>query len=335
MIRLLALAILTATLALSGAAAAAPSGGVREGLSGEAATKFDEGSRLYRAGTFAAAREAFLAAYARSGDRRVLYNVAVCDKAVGRYARAILVLRSSLTASEPELPAEYVQRVSDTIATLARYVAVVNVRPVDATSGEAIAEPSLIVDREAMHGASVPLDTGLHEIVVAKEGYEAATATVDVRAGDVRDITVPLTPAKALDPSAPPTSEPSAAPARARLRLSTDNPRDRITLDGVVVATRGVDLDVPAGEHHLSIARDGAPSKEIDLVLRPDETRDLRVSLPAGRAGISPWWFVGGGLVLATATAVGVYFATRPTTFEGSSAGTLNPFVVPAAFAFE
>jgi hypothetical protein len=47
---------------------------------------------------------------------------------------------------------------------------------------------------------------------------------------------------------------------------------------------------------------------------------------------MSPWWFVGGGAVIAgiAATAI-VLSSSRSTKFEGNSSGTLNPYVIPAS----
>ena len=68
------------------------------------------------------------AASISSGEPRVLYNVAVCEKALGQYARAIGTLKRSLTPTGHVLPSDYTQRVAETIATLSRYVAFVTRR---------------------------------------------------------------------------------------------------------------------------------------------------------------------------------------------------------------
>lgn len=380
---LAALVMVVALVALAAPAAWAQPGktpGLRESLSDEAGSRFDEGSRLYRAAEFSAAREAFLAAYAKSGDPRILYNVAVCDKSLGRYARAITTLRSSLASTGRPLSSEYTQRASETIATLSRYVAFVSV-------STSVDGATITVDGEVLRDNPVPLETGTHTVSALKEGFETASESVQVKAGETREVKLTLAPSQSpgeaaircLGPSpcdvfvddeafgrAPVTVARSAGlhriqvfvggkkvdertvefrngtsvavtlsarpPAVARLRLATDNADDRITIDGTPSGRSGLDVELEPGEHHVLISRPGGATKSVDVLLRPNETRDMRVSLDE-KKGISPWWFIGGGVLLAGATAAGIFFATRPTTYEGSNAGTLNPFVIPASRA--
>lgn len=298
----------------------AADGSVRETLRDDAREQFDQATRLYQAAEITAARDAFLAVYAQSGDPRVLYNVAVCDKALGRYARAIGTLRSSLSPARAEpLPADYVVRAKDSIAALSRYVAFATLRA-------SVDDAAFAIDGETVLLRDIPaaLEPGQHTISATKEGYDKATTTVQVKAGDAIDVLLTLVK----------SPQPSAATI-ARLRVTTDHLGDAITVDDNRAVTSGRDIELPAGEHRVVVARPDGSSKTMDIVLRPNETRDLRIGFGDERksssAGVSPWWFVLGGSVLAAGAAVGVFFATRPTTFEGSSAGTLNPYVVPAS----
>jgi len=228
------------------------------------------------------------------------------------------------------------------------------------------------VDGEVLRENPTDVDPGSHVIAASKDGFETATTTVTVKAGDTPRVSLALTPS-----SSPGTAklvcvgEPSCelrigdevigrgtasvsrttgsyvvrafaagrlwserrvditngvtvdvaligVPAPlARLRIMTDRPDDVVTIDA-------------PGEHRVIIARPSGESKTIDVLLRDNETRDLRVALEE-KKGVSPWWFVAGGVVLAGATTAVIVVATRPTTFEGNSAGTLNPYVVTAS----
>jgi tetratricopeptide (TPR) repeat protein len=95
---------------------------VRDALSGEALGAFDRGSTLFEDADFAGARAEFEHAYDLAGEPRILYNVAVCDKMLHKYTRAIDSLERSLREGGKQLPAEYVNRTKETIATLAPYV---------------------------------------------------------------------------------------------------------------------------------------------------------------------------------------------------------------------
>ena len=350
---------------------------LRDSLAEDERAKFDEGSRLYRESRFAEAREAFLVAYATSNDPRLLFNVAVCDKALGRYARAIATLKKSLATTGRPLPADYTQRAAEAIATLSRYVAFLTIEsPLDGAS--------FSVDGEPVRELPVALETGPHVVVATKDGYEAATQTVTAIAGEALRVT--LAPAPSTKPgiatvtcvrvarceirvgdellgAAPVTFSRGAGSYVVRatvngrawseqrvelqngrvvqvalvgrelpvahLRVTTDRADDAVVVDGQKAGRSGIEVEVPTGEHRVVISRRDGPSKTVDVLLRDNETRDLRVTLDEPRSGISAWWFVGGGALLAGAATV-VFVATRPTKFEGSAAGTLNPYVVPA-----
>ena len=356
---------------------------LRESLGDDAGAKFDDGSRLYKISQFAEAREAFLAAYAKSGDPRVLYNVAVCDKSLGRYARAIAILRKSLAGTDRALPAAYTQKVSETIATLSRYVAFVTVQ-------STVEGTTITVDGEPLRENPTPLETGNHTIGYGKDGYESGSTPITVKAGESQTISV--TPQRSQTPGAAHIScvgvgarpceiriggeSLGAAPVtftrdegsyvvkafvdgrawaeqrvelhngstveiglvgrvvqNGRIRVTTDRYDDVVAVDGKSTGRSGIEVELPPGEHRLVISRADGASKSIDVLLGENETRDLRVTLDEKRSGVSPWWFVGGGVVLAgVATAAIVIISNnRPTRFEGSSAGSLNPYVVPAS----
>ena len=365
-------------LAAPDAAARPPPAAVRDTLDAEAKADFDAGAQLFRQGQVREARDAFLAAYARSNEPRVLFNVAVCDKQLGHHAQAIATFKKSLAAADRPLPREYIERTAEALATLRRYVASVTV---DTSVEGAVVR----VDGEVLRENPTDVDPGSHVIAASKDGFETATTTVTVKAGDTPRVSLALTPS-----SSPGTAklvcvgEPSCelrigdevigrgtasvsrttgsyvvrafaagrlwserrvditngvtvdvaligAPAPlARLRIMTDRFDDVVTIDGVRAGKSGVESELAPGEHRVIIARPSGESKTIDVLLRDNETRDLRVALEE-KKGVSPWWFVAGGVVLAGATTAVIVVATRPTTFEGNSAGTLNPYVVTAS----
>jgi hypothetical protein len=371
-LRILAVVLSVCTIATS--ASAEPP--VRDALSGEARESFDEGARLYRDKRPAQAREAFAAAYAKSNDPRVLFNVAVCEKALGRYARAVSTLERSLSLIDPNQNREYAERARNAISTISQYVGKVVID--SKTEGVSIA-----IDGEPVRERVVTLEIGEHVIEARREGFESETRKVALAAGETVAVAFAL---KAIEqkssasiacPEAPScvievdgerlgqgpvafNGAPGAYTVRAtvggqpyaqerlqleaghtakvslagrqlpRLRVSTDRNEDAISVDGVFRGNGSIEIDLFPGEHRLSVSRPGATAKTMELALRERETRDLRLSLPEERSGISTWWFVGGGVVLAGAAAATVYAVTRPTQYEGASAGALNPGLIPA-----
>ncbi|CAN5349230.1 hypothetical protein BH09MYX1_BH09MYX1_35130 [soil metagenome] len=375
--RLLSSLLGLAMLLVVAVAHAAPT--VRDSLAADARAKFDEGSQLYKSSAFAEAREAFLAAYAKSGDPRLLFNVAVCDKSLGRYARAMSTLSRSLANPDRPLPVEYTQRATEAIATLSRYVAFVSLR----SSTEGV---TYLVDGEEIRENPAPLETGSHRIEARRDGYEPMNRAVDVRAGERTTLDFPLEPSRRpgvahvackserpctiriggeilgnapLDIRRNPGTYVVAAlvdgrtfddraitfengadfdvsfsgrpSLPARLRVITNDPGDMISIDGKDAGRSGIESELPPGEHRVLVSRPGATAKTVEVLLRDNETRDVRVELEAKGGGPSPWWFVGGGVLVAGAAVSILYFVLRPTTFEGSTAGTLNPGVVAAS----
>lgn len=348
---------------------------VRDSLTGEARSQFDEGTRLFQARRYAEARQAFAQAAKTSGDTRVLFNAAVCDKELGRYARAITTFRES---AGPAAAPAFRARVDAAVATLLRYVASVELEV-------NVADASVWVDDAPVAGGLVMLDPGTHRVEARRTGYTSAATNVTVTAGDSRRLTLSLQPegGNALlrcEPVVPCeitvdgqrlgrapvtfTGKPGTYTARAlvdgrtwaeesfvlrqgdtielplrrieskpaRLRVSTDEPRDMVWIDGSARGRSGAEIELSPGSHHVQVESSDKTYRAVDLVLREAEVRDLRLSGgEAKSSGISPWWFVGGGVLVAGVATTAILLATRSTRYEGSGAGTLNPYVVPAS----
>lgn len=297
-------------MCVTATAAAAPS--LRDAIDGEARQAFDDGTRLYKDARYEEAAERFRAAYRASGDRRLLFNVAVCEKAVGRNVRAIHELEESL-AERPKLPPEYIERTEEALAALRTHVATVTVET-------SVPDAVVRVDGQPASAGMLLVDEGPHVLTAEKPDYETASERIEARGGERSRVRLVLVPER------PP-------PRPAHLHVRSDRSEDTIAIDGSARGLGPVDAELPPGEHQVVIARPGGSSKTMSILLREGEARDLRVSLPEEqKGGISPWWFVAGGAILAGAATTTILLATQPTKFEGSTAGTLNPYVVTAGF---
>ncbi|MBL0197056.1 MAG: hypothetical protein IPQ09_23080 [Myxococcales bacterium] len=69
---------------------------IREDLPASVHSKWDTALVLFGAGNWGAARTEFLDVYNESKNPRVLFNVAICEKNTGQYARAIATLSGEL-----------------------------------------------------------------------------------------------------------------------------------------------------------------------------------------------------------------------------------------------
>ena len=364
-----------------GVASAAP---VRNSLVPEQRVMFDEASKLYREKRYVDAREGFLNVFSKSGDARVLFNVAVCEKALGRYAEAMASIDRSLSLLGPAATPDFIARATSALEALSAYVGSVRIE----ANTEGV---TFTVDGLASKEAVVRLDSGEHTIVAQKPNFVPASQRVNVVAREQRTIRFELVP---VDPNGGATVQcdspreclieidgvtlgkapvrlsraPGSYRVRAtvggrpfgekqielvsgtstsisivgqslpRLRVVTDRLDDSVTIDGAFVGKGNVEAELFAGEHTVTVASSKGQHRSLDLVLREREIRDVHVTLrdretdgPADRSSrISPWWFIGGAAILAGAAATTIYFATAPTTYEGSGAGSLNPYVVTA-----
>lgn len=180
-------------------------------------------------------------------------------------------------------------------------------------------DASVLLDGREVGLAPVVLDVapGLHEIIVRAPGYREIRSTVDVKGDAETTLDVQL----------------ERDTRTARLRVVA-GPEDSIAIDGRVASASSFDGVVATGEHRVVISRADAETQAFEVALREGETRDMRVTLrEKSSRGVPGWvWAVGGAVILGGASTA-IYFAARPTEFEGSTPGTLSPRVVPATFS--
>ena len=164
---------------------------VREQLSPEAQKQWDAALALYKAGQWDGARTSFNAAYDASKNPRVLFNVAVCEKNLGRYARAIEVFRKELVDGKGELSAEEVADVKAQIAGLEQFVASLTID---------VNEPGaeIFVDETKIGVAPLPgpvsVSVGERRVRATKAGFAEAREAIELRGGATGRVALKLAP---------------------------------------------------------------------------------------------------------------------------------------------
>lgn len=208
---------------------------VRDALKGPAREAFDRGSQLFANDDFAAARTEFERAQELSGEPRILYNVAVCEKSLHRYGKATEALERSLALGGGTLPKSYTERVNDTLATLAPFVSTLAVN---------VSEPGarVFVDNEEL-GLSplarpLRVDVGEHVVIARKTGYLETPKQVRVTSG---------TPAK-VDIVLEPTQRKSDVSVDAN-----GVARARVLIDGVDVGAAPFTGVLEVGRHAITV----------------------------------------------------------------------------------
>jgi hypothetical protein len=218
---------------------------------------------LFGSKNFGPARAEFTRAHDLSHEPRLLYNLAVCDKELGRYGRALAELRQSLVEGGTKLPASYVTAVRDTIGLLEPLVT-----PLEIDSDPAGA--TVLVDGESVGATPLPagvlVDIGDHEIVVRRTSFVENVRRVTAVGGHPVELHITLEPLV----------------QRGRLVVQASDPTGEagtVTVDGVEVGRAPWSGQVAAGVHIVA-----ARSQGYSVAPRPAEvgsggTTDLALAL--------------------------------------------------------
>lgn len=232
-------------------------------LKGDAKEAFRRATNLFEVGNYDAARVEFEQAHTLSADARVLYNVAVCDKELERYARAIDVLERSLDQGGSELPRRYVRRVEQTIRALRPFVTTMTVR----TSHEGA---SVLIDDEPAGrtplDGPLSVDVGEHIVRLEKSGFRGEPVRVKARSG--QPVSVDL------------TLEPVVRQQRIRVTASgVAGERAEVLVDGVVVGEVPWTGFVETGQRRITVRAQGFAPRTRSVDVKTGSVPTINVSL--------------------------------------------------------
>jgi hypothetical protein len=183
-----------AVLSLAASAWALPPKPIRDELSGEAASKFDLGVEAAKSDKWLPARDAFLRAWELSRNPRVLFNVAVSEKNLSRFDRAIQFFRMELDAGKGTLTPDETLRVQQNIQALEKFTGTLKLE---------VSEPGATVLLAEEEIGKTPIDPRIiapHLVLtVRKTGFETFSKKLDdVGDGKIIDLKVKLEPLQRL-----------------------------------------------------------------------------------------------------------------------------------------
>jgi len=108
----------------------------------------------------------------------------------------------------------------------------------------------------------IALEAGNHTIKITKDGFVPYAEVITVGAGELLELEVDL------------------LPASAKLVVSTNPVHGaKVSLDGIVIGTTPLEVDVPAGDRIVEIEMSGFAKEQRMLSLVPGKTETLNVSL--------------------------------------------------------
>jgi PEGA domain-containing protein len=265
-----------------------------DALVGAAKEDYQAGRLLYGNGDYAGALLRFVAGYDASQDPRLLWNAAVCEKAMGHYANAMALVRRYLDPGSPLVTPEAARNAHEFIAAAESRTA-----RLDVVSNEL--DAMVYVDGKPMGSTPLqqafPVDQGVHEVAVKKSGFAEFSTQITVT--DSADVHV---------------QAPLASMVHDGRVAVHARPGDAIAVDGRVVAGETWEGPLPSGAHSVRVTAPGSRPFETDVLVRDGTTRTLDVKLEPNRsgAGVPTWvWLVGGTVLAAGATTAG-YFLLKP-----------------------
>ncbi|WP_437639672.1 PEGA domain-containing protein [Sorangium sp. So ce854] len=277
-----------------------------ESLTGMARAEHGAGTALFKEGDYAGALARFERAHELSRDHRLLWNVALCQKNLRRYAKMLATLRRMEAEAGAALSARDRQDIADLIQAAGAFVSHLEI-----TSSEPGA--TVFVDDEPVGttplAAPVPIDIGERRIRVSKPGFVDLVRQEKVVGGGRVALVARL----------------DRAVHRGRLAIAAGKD-DLIALDGKVVGKGRWEGSVPSGTHALRVTAPGMTPHEVSILVRDDELRRIDVSLERApeRGGASKWLWIGGGAALfAGALVAGALLFEPGTPAEQGSLGTV------------
>jgi hypothetical protein len=262
-------------LACASSACAIPALALAQPSSDDASYKrhMGNGVKLYQDKNFEAAIAEFSAAYRARPKASPLVNIALCEKALFRYPKAIAALERALAEHRIELDEGDQAAAQEAIGEMRSLLAYVTVK---LTPRQAV----LIVDGEEQppHTADkpVPLGPGTHKIGARHDGYAPAEQQVSVVSGD-RALVVTL----------------ALVADKGYVRVDAGDPRTVIVLDGRVVGRgRWAGLVAP-GSHEVELRDPSGRVVKIPAVVTAGKALELgggagQASLPIAVAPSAP-----------------------------------------------
>jgi hypothetical protein len=288
--------------------------GVATADDADARNAFNEGAALVEKAQWAEALTAFERAASVRRHAITTYNIAACERAMGRYTRArrsfAQALAQNAAAGGKELPASLdseargaLEQIDGILAKVSLSVdpvqakVLVDGRPLEVGEGGALVAGLRAPGQgEALARAAwVTVDPGAHVFTFQREGF------VDVVLN------------KTFFPAARATMDVKLELLPATLRISSNRPRALVAVNGLDVGPVPVDVLRPAGVYKVLVRDDGYVPYEGSLTVKPGQAAALKADLTPEKPSVfSRWWFwTATGLIVAGA-ATATYLLVRP-----------------------
>jgi PEGA domain len=164
---------------------------IRDGLPLEARGHWDAGVALAQRKNWDGARTSFKAAYEISKNPRVLFNLGVAEKELGRYAAALESFRKELAEGKGQLAPDEESDVKAAISGLEKFVAQLTI---DVSEKDA----DVFIDNDKVESSKLPgpitVQLGERRVRAVKPGFAEAVESIQLPGGGKGTMTLKLQP---------------------------------------------------------------------------------------------------------------------------------------------
>jgi hypothetical protein len=264
---------------------------------------FYKGLRAFARQAYPDALAHFNASYRLVKKNVVLYNIAMCHRALFQYTKAIAVFRQYLKRKARRgrpLPWAKRRRIKRYIVQMEKKLG--RLKLLVHPKGATIRVDGRLVGRAPLE-EPVPVDPGRRVVEISHPGHRTSTLSLNVASGQLVSMGVRLQPQE----------------RDGRLVLECSASRCRVRVDGGKPQQLPVTLSLRAGMHHLRVTAPGHLPQRLEVRVLPDETvrREVRLVPAAGAGGgeggdgtpvVKTWWFwtVISAAVVAVGTTTGL-----------------------------
>ncbi len=285
----------------------------------EARQRFSEGAELVRRAQWAEALVAFEASAKLRPHLVTTYNIAACQRALGRYTMARKALRGALQPQSAEggrLPDALREEASALLAetdcllvrlrvTMRPEDAAVSVdgRPLEASADEpADGIPALVAGVAAPGPGATPsaarfllvIDPGAHVLTLSRKGYMDIVVNRSFAPSTRSELVLEL----------------DRLPATLRIEANTAG--TAVALDQVDVGSSPIALSRPAGTYQVVVRKRGFQPFRTSLTVKPGEEANVRVNLVVEKPSVvRKWWFWTAIGAAVTVAATGAYLGAK------------------------
>jgi len=220
----------------------------------------------------------FLASWKVKPKSVVLYNIAMCYKALFQYRRAINSFRSYIKRRGKKLPLWKRRQIQRSVAHMTKKLGQLKL---------GIHPPGALVRVDGRPVGRAPLtqvvlvDPGRRMVEVTARGYESARTQINVTAGQLISMGIRLLPAVPVG----------------RVVISSRADGARASVDGQKAKPLPLVLELRVGRHKVRVEAPGHSAQLLTVEVRPGETARHDVGLiPLGVGGVrqpvyKKWWF--------------------------------------------